>query len=74
MALYVRDQVNPYMFVYSYSVVLTHRKDTQNILLPTIFEIFPTKFISRDTLIRAREEAFVVPDENLRVKYKYRIL
>lgn len=65
-ALYVRDQVNPYMFAYTYSVTLAHRKDTQNIHLPPLVEIFPTKFLKRDVLHYVREAVYVVP-ENLRV-------
>lgn len=65
-ALYVRDQVNPYMFAYTYSVTLAHRKDTQNIQQPALVELFPTKFLKRDVLHYVRENVYVVP-ENLRV-------
>lgn len=66
MALYVRDQVNPFLFAYAYSVTLSHRKDSENIVLPPLVEIFPSKFVTRDVLLYAREEAYVVP-ERLRV-------
>lgn len=65
-ALIVRDQVNPYMFAYAYGVTLSHRKDTQNIELPPLYEIFPAKFFKRDVLHYAREAVYVVP-EKLRV-------
>lgn len=65
-ALIIRDQVNPYLFAYAYGVTLTHRKDTWNIELPPIYEIFPAKFFKRDVLRNVREVAHVVP-ENLRV-------
>lgn len=65
-ALYVRDQVNPFMFAYAYSVTLAHRKDTQSIVQPQLVEIFPSKFLKRDVLHLVREQTYVVP-EKLRV-------
>lgn len=67
VALYVRDEVNSVLFVYAYSVALTHRKDSK-VELPSLIEIFPTKFLKKDTLKSINEDGFILPD-NLRVKY-----
>lgn len=56
LALYCRDQVNTQLFIYAYSVVLTHRKDTDNIQLPQPFEIEPHQFFKKNILTAAREK------------------
>lgn len=56
IALYCRDQVNTQLFIYAYSVVLTHRKDTDNIQLPQAFEIVPHQFFKKNILSEAREK------------------
>lgn len=55
LALYVRDQVNIQLFVYAYSVVLTHRYKRDNIELPQLFEICPNKFFKKTVLVNVRE-------------------
>ncbi|KAF2893372.1 hypothetical protein ILUMI_12800 [Ignelater luminosus] len=62
MAIYARDRVNPYMFNYCLSVALLHRKDTQDIDVPSFIESFPDKYVDSKVFTRAREEATVVPD------------
>lgn len=54
LALYVRDQVNIQLFVYAYSVVLTHRYKKDNIELPQLFEICPNKFFKKTVLMNVR--------------------
>ncbi|KAF2892247.1 hypothetical protein ILUMI_13924, partial [Ignelater luminosus] len=61
MALYARDRVNPYLFNYALSVALLHRKDTQNLDVPSLIESFPHKYVDSKIFTRAREEATVVP-------------
>lgn len=61
MALYARDRVNPYLFNYALSVALLHRKDTQDLDIPSLIESFPHKYVDSKIFTRAREEATVVP-------------
>lgn len=61
MALYARDRVNPYMFNYALSVAILHRKDTQDLDLPSFIASFPDKYVDSRVLSRAREEATIVP-------------
>lgn len=55
LALYVRDQVNSQLFIYAYSVVLTHRYKSDKIELPQLFEIAPHKFFKKSTLIQVKQ-------------------
>lgn len=48
MGLYIRDQINRHLFAYAFYVVLTHRYDTDNIILPQYFEIAPNSFFKKD--------------------------
>lgn len=62
IAVYARDQVNPYLFNYAFSVALLHRKDTKNLDLPSLVRFFPDKFCDSKIFTRAREEAKIVPE------------
>lgn len=55
LALYVRDQVNTQLFIYAYSVVLTHRYKKDNIELPQLFEICPDKFFKRTVMLNINQ-------------------
>lgn len=55
LSLYCRDQVNSQLFIYAYSVVLTHRYKSDNIDLPQLFEISPNKFFKKSTLTKVKE-------------------
>ncbi|XP_023245052.1 phenoloxidase subunit 1-like [Copidosoma floridanum] len=61
LAAYTRDRVNAQMFVYSLSVAILHRPDTRNLMIPTLSEIFPDKYIDGSVFHRAKEEANVIP-------------
>ncbi|KAK5638832.1 hypothetical protein RI129_013127 [Pyrocoelia pectoralis] len=61
MAVYARDRVNPYLFNYCLSVVLLHRKDTQDLDVPSVIESFPDKFFDSQILNKVREHANIVP-------------
>ncbi|KAG8238333.1 hypothetical protein J437_LFUL018618 [Ladona fulva] len=60
-AVYVRDRINPYMFVYALSVAVLHRQDTRNLEIPPLVEMLPNKFVDGSSFFRAREMANVVP-------------
>lgn len=60
MASYARDRLHPSLFQYALSVVLLHRKDTTNVPLPSLLEIFPHRFVDPLLFPRLREEGFVV--------------
>jgi len=56
-ASYIRDRVNPGLFVYAFSVAVLHRPDTADITLPPLSETFPDKFVDGSVFVDAREEA-----------------
>ncbi|XP_059608144.1 phenoloxidase 2-like [Phlebotomus argentipes] len=62
-AVYARERVNPYLFVYTFSVAMTHREDTKDILLPDCLLAFPTKFLPKSTMAEAKELCYVVPTD-----------
>ncbi|GBP31844.1 Acidic juvenile hormone-suppressible protein 1 [Eumeta japonica] len=43
-AVWARDRVNEGLFVYVLSVAILHRKDTEGIVIPPIYEVFPFFF------------------------------
>ncbi|KAJ8679162.1 hypothetical protein QAD02_014949 [Eretmocerus hayati] len=61
LAAYCRDRVNPMMFIYCLSVAILHRPDTKHLSIPKLTEVFPDKFIDSEALLRAKEEAKIVP-------------
>ncbi|XP_065347138.1 phenoloxidase 1 [Cloeon dipterum] len=65
-AAYIRDRVNPGLFVYAFSVAVLHRPDTRDLHLPPLSEMFPDKFVDGGVFVRAREEANVLLDETVR--------
>lgn len=60
-SVFCREHVNPHLLVYALSVAMVHRKDTENLPLPSVAEIFPEKFMDRGVFPKARQEANVVP-------------
>ncbi|VVC24126.1 Hypothetical protein CINCED_3A001218 [Cinara cedri] len=60
LAVYMRDRINPYMFIYALSVVVIHRPDTRNVELPSHAEMFPSLYMDSSVFGRAREESAVV--------------
>ena len=67
-AAYCRDCLNPYLFVYGFSVALIHRPDTRNVELPRLSEIFPARFVDGGVFTAAREQAHILFDEGTRVR------
>ncbi|CAK1586888.1 unnamed protein product [Parnassius mnemosyne] len=53
-AVYLRNKVNEGLFVYVLSVVLLHRPDTQGIVIPPIFEVFPSYFHNAEIMTTAQ--------------------
>lgn len=67
IAAYVRDRVNIYLFQYALSVAVQHRKDTKDLVLPSIVNQFPDQFVDPTVFPKAREEAAIVSQENREV-------
>ncbi|XP_017787164.1 PREDICTED: phenoloxidase 2-like [Nicrophorus vespilloides] len=61
LGVYCRDRVNPYLFVYAFSVALLHRPDTQGVNPPNFAQTFPDKYFQSGIFAKAREETSVVP-------------
>jgi hypothetical protein len=73
VSLYARDNLNPYMFIYAYSVALLHRPDTRDVPLPPLSEVFPDKFVGGGVFGRIKEEVSVA-DVGLRVRNAFGLL
>jgi Hemocyanin, all-alpha domain len=56
-AAYIRDRINPGLFVNGFSTAILHRPDAAQIKLPRLSETFPDKFIDGAIFVQAREEA-----------------
>ena len=62
LCVYCRDRLNPFLFMYTYSVALLHRPDTKNVPIPPLTEIFPEKFMDQSVFSQAREETTLVSE------------
>lgn len=62
VAAYAKDRVNAYLFQYSLSVAVQHRKDTNDITLPSIVTMFPDNFVDPSAFPKAREEGALVAE------------
>jgi len=71
---YIRDRINPGLFVYGFSVAVLHRPDTREISLPPLTETFPDRFVDGAVFVRAREEANVLQEVTARVSHASKIL
>lgn len=67
--VFARDHMNPYLFNYAFSVAMLHRRDTRHMQIPTLFEVFPDKFMDGDTFPRAKEEVTIVDNDEARVRF-----
>lgn len=52
-ACWAREHVNEGMFVYAMHAAVLHRKDTQGMVLPAIYEINPYYFVNSDVIDKA---------------------
>lgn len=59
---YGRDNINPNLFNYAFSVACLYRKDTSDLLLLSPAETFPDKFFPAEVFQQAIEELMVVPE------------
>ncbi|CAG9825512.1 unnamed protein product [Phaedon cochleariae] len=64
MAIYARERVNPILFNYAFSVALLHRKDTQDLDVPSVVHSFPHKYFDSKLFSKAREVAHIVPERS----------
>lgn len=53
-AVWARQNINPRMFLYSFSIAVLHRPDTKGIMLPPIYELTPHFFFSSDVMKQAQ--------------------
>jgi hypothetical protein len=65
VAAYLRDRINPSLFVYGFSVAIMHRPDCRNVRLPPITETFPARFVDGAVFVQAREETSVLSDPSM---------
>lgn len=56
VAAYIRDKVNPTLFIYALSAALIRRIDTKQLTLPSLCQVFPQSFIRADIMRRCRPE------------------
>ncbi|XP_049771429.1 hemocyanin-like [Schistocerca cancellata] len=52
-AVFLRDRLNPRLFLYALSVALLHRRDCRGLTLPPAYEITPHMFLTTDVVRRA---------------------
>ncbi|KAK9887818.1 hypothetical protein WA026_000133 [Henosepilachna vigintioctopunctata] len=52
-AVFARQHFNEAMFLYTYSVAIIHREDTQGLILPPIYEIYPHYFFNSEVMHKA---------------------
>nr|ADD70249.1 prophenoloxidase [Panulirus longipes] len=57
LAARVKVLVNESLFVYAFSYVILHKKDLQNVRLPSLIEMFPNKFVPQEDIMKAQVEA-----------------
>jgi tyrosinase len=60
VAAYLRDRINPSLFVYGFSVAVMHRPDCRNVRLPPVTETFPGNFVDGAVFGLAREESTIM--------------
>ncbi|XP_045476172.1 arylphorin subunit alpha-like [Harmonia axyridis] len=52
-AVWARHHLNEGLFLYSYSVAIVHRPDTQGLVLPPVYELFPHHFFNSEVIHKA---------------------
>ncbi|GJQ73635.1 hypothetical protein Trydic_g13978 [Trypoxylus dichotomus] len=53
-AVWARENVNEYMWTYSFTVALVHRTDTFGLITPPLYEIFPYYFFNSEIIYKAQ--------------------
>lgn len=54
-AVWARQYINEGIYVYAISVAIVHREDTQGIVLPAIYEIYPNYFFNSEVIQKVRQ-------------------
>lgn len=54
-AVYLRNQVNEGIYLYALSVAIVQRPDTNRIVLPPIYEVYPYYFFNSEVINRAQQ-------------------
>ena len=54
LGAWARQNINPYMFVYSYYVAFVHKDETSDLILPPIYEVFPNYFFYEGIIRKAQ--------------------
>lgn len=52
-ATWMRERINDGLFIYALSVAVLHRPDTQNLVLPPLYEVCPHLFLNAETIQKA---------------------
>jgi len=65
--VFARENLNPQLFNYCYTVALMHRPDTKKVSVQNFAETFPAKFMDSKVFRDAREVAAVIPENVSRV-------
>lgn len=54
-AVWARQHINEGMFLYTYSAALVHRKDTQGLAIPAVYELNPQYFFNSEVIQRGNK-------------------
>lgn len=54
-ACWAREYVNEFMFMYAIHIAILHRHDTQGMVLPPLYEVFPYYFVNSEVMDKACE-------------------
>ncbi|KAI4454575.1 larval storage protein/phenoloxidase [Holotrichia oblita] len=70
IATYAHDRVNPYLFIYCFSVALIHRPDTKGLKIPNQIQTFPDKYLdSQNPIEIPRDYTATDLEEEHRIAY-----
>ncbi|KAF6200526.1 hypothetical protein GE061_004969 [Apolygus lucorum] len=67
-AVYCRDRINPFLYIYALSVAILHRSDTSELQIAPLVETFPDKFMDSAVFAQVKEEASIVTNSEQRLK------
>lgn len=60
----MNNYIDNFILKYELAVTVQHRKDSRNIQLPNIVELFPDQFVDSSIFPKVREEGKFVDQEN----------
>ncbi|EDV36953.2 uncharacterized protein Dana_GF13216 [Drosophila ananassae] len=67
LSVFCKDRLNPMLFQYAYAVAIAHRKDTTEVPITNISQVFPSNFVEPSTLKDGRQEGSVFGESGDRV-------